>query len=47
MIKYVIYFLLVIGYILSNIGIKPTSNFLNDFELLPIGTGNWWIYVYL
>ena len=44
MIKYVILFIsLVIGYILSNMGIKPTSNFLNDSELLPIVTANLWV----
>ena len=44
MIKYVILFIsLIIGYILSNMGIKPTSNFLNDSELLPIVTANLWV----
>ena len=44
MIKYVILFIsLVIGYVLSNMGIKPTSNFLNDSELLPIVTANLWV----
>ena len=44
MIKYVILLIsLVIGYILSNMGIKPTSNFLNDSELLPIVTANLWV----
>ena len=44
MIKYIILFIsLVIGYILSNMGIKPTSNFLNDSELLPIVTANLWV----
>lgn len=44
MIKYVILIIsLVIGYILSNMGIKPTSNFKNDSELLPIVTANLWV----
>ena len=44
MIKYVILFIsLIIGYILSNMGIKPTSNFMNDSELLPIVTANLWV----
>ena len=44
MIKYVILIIsLVIGYILSNMGIKPTSNFMNDSELLPIVTANLWV----
>ena len=41
MIKYFILIgSLILGYILSNIGIKPTSNFMNDSELLPIVTAN-------
>ena len=44
MIKYFILIVsLVIGYVLSNIGIKPTSNFMNDSELLPIVTANLWV----
>ena len=44
MIKYFILIVsLVIGYVLSNIGIKPTSNFMNDYELLPIVTANLWV----
>jgi len=44
MIKYVILIIsLVIGYILSNMGVKPTSNFMNDSELLPIVTANLWV----
>ena len=34
---------IIIGYIISNMGIKPTSNFLNDSELLPIVTANLWV----
>ena len=41
MIKYFILIgSLILGYILSNMGIKPTSNFMNDSELLPIVTAN-------
>ena len=44
MIKYFILIgSLILGYILSNMGIKPTSNFMNDSELLPIVTANIWI----
>jgi hypothetical protein len=34
---------LVIGFILSTMGIKPTSNFTNTNELLPIITANLWV----
>jgi hypothetical protein len=34
---------LVIGYILSYYGLKPTSNFLNNNELLPIINANLWV----
>ena len=44
MIKYFILIgSLILGYILSNMGIKPTSNFMNDSELLPIVTANLWV----
>ena len=44
MIKYVILlFSLIVGYVLSNAGIKPVSNFMNDSELLPIITANLWV----
>lgn len=44
MIKYVILlFSLIVGFVLSNSGIKPVSNFMNDSELLPIITANLWV----
>lgn len=44
MIKYIILlFSLIVGYVLSNLGIKPVSNFTNDSELLPIVTANLWV----
>ena len=44
MIKYVILlFSLIVGFVLSNAGIKPVSNFMNDSELLPIITSNLWV----
>ena len=42
--SYIILFVsLVIGFILSNMGVKPVSNFMNDSELLPIITANLWV----
>ena len=44
MIKYIILLVsLIIGYILSNNGVKPVSNFMNNDELLPIVTANLWV----
>ena len=44
MIKYIILIVsLIIGYILSNNGVKPVSNFMNNDELLPIVTANLWV----
>jgi len=44
MIKYIILIAsLIIGYILSNNGVKPVSNFMNNDELLPIVTANLWV----
>ena len=44
MIKYIILlFSLIVGFVLSNLGIKPVSNFMNDSELLPIVTANLWV----
>lgn len=34
---------LIIAFILSNMGIKPVSNFMNNNELLPIVTANVWV----
>ena len=34
---------LIIAFILSNMGIKPPSNFMNNYELLPIVTANVWV----
>ena len=34
---------LIIAFILSNMGIKPPSNFMNNCELLPIVTANVWV----
>uniref|UniRef100_A0A6C0C8J0 Uncharacterized protein n=1 Tax=viral metagenome TaxID=1070528 RepID=A0A6C0C8J0_9ZZZZ len=34
---------LIIAYILSILGLKPTSNFLNNNELLPIINANLWV----
>ena len=44
MIKYIILIVsLIIGYVLSNNGVKPVSNFMNNDELLPIVTANLWV----
>tara|TARA_B100001093_G_C26522609_1_gene882433 strand:- start:34 stop:618 length:585 start_codon:yes stop_codon:yes gene_type:complete len=44
MIKYIILLVsLIVGYILSNNGVKPVSNFMNNDELLPIVTANLWV----
>ena len=42
--SYIILFVsLIIGFILSNMGVKPVSDFMNTNDLLPIVTANLWI----
>ena len=42
--SYIILFVsLVIGFILSNMGVKPVSDFMNMNDLLPIVTANLWV----
>ena len=42
--SYIILFVsLIIGFILSNMGVKPVSDFMNINDLLPIVTANLWV----